>query len=106
MSVTISPWLTGERDALERVDRPVVDVDVVDLEDRPAGVLNRMAASPEVRLDHALVRLDLRRRALRDLLAVLEHRDALGDAHDDLHVVLDEQHGDALLVAQAVRRTR
>ena len=33
----------------------------------------------------------LLRRALGDLLAVVEHGDLLRDAHDDLHVVLDEQ---------------
>ena len=38
--------------------------------------------------------------ALGDLLAVVEHRDLLGDAHDDLHVVLDEQDRQAALVAQ------
>ena len=25
----------------------------------------------------------------------MEHRDAVADAHDDVHVVLDEEHGDA-----------
>ena len=30
-------------------------------------------------------------RALGDLLAVIEHRDAVADAHDHAHVVLDEQ---------------
>ena len=54
----------------------------------------------EVRLDDPLVVLDLLRRALRDLLAVVEHRDAVGDAHDDLHVVLDEEHGQALLLPE------
>ena len=39
--------------------------------------------------------LEIRRRALGDLHAVVEHGDALADAHDDLHVVLDEQHRDA-----------
>ena len=36
-SVTISPSRTCQRDALERVDRAVVGVDVVDLEDRGRG---------------------------------------------------------------------
>ena len=64
------------------------------------------APLPEVRLDHALVRLDLGRRALGDLLAVLEHGEALGDAHHDLHVVLDQQHGQPLLVAHATDERR
>ena len=40
------------------------------------------------------------RLALGDLLAVVEHRDLLGDAHDHLHVVLDEQDRQLALVAQ------
>ena len=38
--------------------------------------------------------------ALGDLLAVVEHRDVLGDAHHDLHVVLDQHDRHAALVAQ------
>ena len=56
----------------------------------------------EVRLDNALVRPDLGARALGDLRAVLEHGDALGHAHDDLHVVLDQEHRHVPLVADAV----
>src|SRR5947208_13997322 len=44
---------------------------------------------PEVGLDHLLVPRDLRRRALGDLLAVVEDDDPLGERHDDLHDVLD-----------------
>ena len=44
--------------------------------------------------------LDLGGRALGDLLAVVEHRDALGDAHDDLHVVLDQQDRHRPLLAE------
>ena len=40
---------------------------------------------------------DLARLALGDLLAVVEDDDAVADAHDDLHVVLDQEHGDAAL---------
>ena len=39
--------------------------------------------------------LDFRRRAFGDLSCRNRARDALADAHDDFHVVLDEQHGDA-----------
>ena len=38
--------------------------------------------------------------------AVLEDRDPLGDAHDHLHVVLDEEHGHALLVADLLDERR
>src|SRR5690242_4491222 len=54
---------------------------------------------PEVGLDHALVLLDLLRRTLGDLLAVVEHGHAVGDAHHDLHVVLDQQDRDVPLLA-------
>ena len=54
---------------------------------RPDG-----GAGAQVGLDHAVVRLHLGRRALGDLLAAVEHGDAVGDAHHDLHVVLDHQH--------------
>ena len=54
----------------------------------------------EVGLDHALVVADLLRAALGDLLAVVEHGDVLRDAHDHLHVVLDQQDRHAALVAQ------
>src|SRR4029453_8638881 len=46
---------------------------------------------PEVGLDHALVLLDLLRRALSDLLAVVEHRHAVRNPHHHLHVVLDQE---------------
>ena len=43
---------------------------------------------------------DLLRRALGDLLAVVEDGDPLADAHHHLHVVLDQQDGQLELVAQ------
>ena len=46
------------------------------------------------------VRAHRRGLALGDLLAVVEDRDVLGDAHDHLHVVLDEQDRQLALVAQ------
>src|SRR2546421_1135439 len=51
----------------------------------------------EVRLDHLLVALHVVRRAFGDLLAVVEHRHAVAQAHHQLHVVLDEQDGAAVL---------
>ena len=54
----------------------------------------------QVRLDDARVGPHVGGRALGDLLAVVEHGDVLGDAHDDLHVVLDQHDRDAALVAQ------
>ena len=52
----------------------------------------------QIGFDHLRVRAHFRRRAFGDLHAVIEHGDALADAHDDLHVVLDQQHGDLKLV--------
>src|SRR3954451_3505746 len=60
----------------------------------------------EVGLDDLGVVADLHRLALRDLLAVVEDRDLLGDAHDDLHVVLDQQDRQLPVVAQLVHEAR
>src|SRR6185295_13705711 len=61
------------------------------------------ASASKVRLDHALVRLDHPRRALGDLLAVVEHEHVLAEPHHDLHVVLDEQDRLALVAQPADR---
>ena len=112
--------LDRQRHALEGVDVAVVGVDVVDFEQRHRQTVGapgspgfaalalaalgdaevRRAAAPEVGLDDAWVRLDLGGVALGDLLAVVEHRDALRDAHDHPHLVLDEEDRDPQLVAQ------
>ena len=47
----------------------------------------------EVRLDHGRVALDVCRRAFRQLAAEVEHVDPVGEAHDQVHVVLDEEDG-------------
>src|SRR3989304_421040 len=57
------------------------------------------ALSAKVRLDHPLVRLDDSRRPLGDLLPVVQDEDRLAEPHDDLHVVLDDQNGLALVPA-------
>ena len=99
-------FVDGQRHALERLDVAVEGMDLVDLEQRhqtaPSDACGRAVLLAEVGLDHARVVAHRRRVALGDLLAVVEHRDLLGDAHHDLHVVLDEQDGEAPLVAQAL----
>src|SRR5581483_3599130 len=63
-------------------------------------------AAAEVGLDHALVALDRGGRALGDLLAVIQHSDHVGHAHNHFHVVLDEEDGEAQLAAQLVDELR
>src|SRR5262249_20321278 len=50
---------------------------------------------PQVCVDDPRVLANLVRQALGDLLAELQHDDAVADAHDQAHVVLDEQDRDA-----------
>src|SRR5712692_1018904 len=47
----------------------------------------------EIDLDDAWIAKDLRRRAFRDLLAVMDDKDAVGQCLDRLHHVLDHQDG-------------
>src|SRR6266496_1400524 len=57
-------------------------------------LMSSIGAGPEVRLDDARVALNLAWRALRNELAVIEHVDHIGEVHDDLHVVLDDEQRD------------
>src|SRR5215813_7430017 len=57
----------------------------------------------KVRLDHALVGLDHAGRPFGDLLAVIQHEHGLAEPHDDLHVVLHQQDGPALVPQSAHR---
>ena len=70
----------------------------LELEQRPSARPPRSAA--EVGLDHELVRRDLLERALGDLGAVVERDDPVGDALDDVHVVLDHEDRVAAVRAQ------
>src|SRR3954447_2284426 len=47
--------------------------------------------APQVRLDHGRIALDLGRRALGDLAAEVEHVNPVGKAHDQVHMVLDQE---------------
>src|SRR5579883_3453962 len=53
---------------------------------------------PQIRVDHRPVRTYRVGRSIGDLAAVIEDDDAVGDIHDDAHIVLDERHGRAELV--------
>src|SRR5579872_165677 len=49
----------------------------------------------EIGLDHLRIALNVGRRAFGDLLAEIEHRDAVADPHHQPHIVLDQQYRDA-----------
>src|SRR3954462_558330 len=55
-------------------------------------------AGSEVGLDHFRIAAHFLRRAVADLLAVIQHHHAVGDVHHHAHVVLDQHHGRAELV--------
>ena len=57
------------------------------------------SSDPEVRLDHGRIRLHLGGRAARDLPPEAQDVDVVGDAHDEVHVVLDEENGELEVVA-------
>src|SRR5579862_436470 len=56
-----------------------------------ATALMETSSCLEVDLHDPRVLLDFRGRALGQYLAVMEHGDAVGELHDDLHVVLDDE---------------
>src|SRR5262245_33652460 len=58
----------------------------------------------QVGFDHRGSTPDLGRRSFADLLAVVEHDDAVAHRHDHTHIVLDQQHRDAVAIAQMPHR--
>src|SRR5450432_76985 len=67
--------------------------------ERPGG----SCGDPEVGAYDLGVGLHLGRRAVGDLLAEVERDDAVGDAHHHVHVMLDEEHRQAELGADAAQ---
>ena len=55
-------------------------------------------AGAEVGRDHGRIALHVGGRAFGDLAAAVEHDHVVGDVHDDAHVVLDQDDGDAALL--------
>src|SRR5437870_943492 len=55
----------------------------------------------QIGFDHRGVTLDVRGRAQRDELAEVQHRDAIAKVHDERHVVLDQEDGEAEARANA-----
>src|SRR5260370_39063008 len=66
-----------------------------------SAATSRILGAAEVRLDHRRVGGDLARLALGDLAPVVQDDHAVGDAHDQVHVVLDHDQRQPQLVAQA-----
>src|SRR5579871_1627887 len=102
--VTISPSCTS-RDtprsawmAPYETCRPSSSRSAMDVVGGEAGL---GVARPQVRLDDARIALDGRRGAFGDCDAVVEHRHAVRDEHDDPHLMLDQHDRDPQLVAQA-----
>src|SRR5205807_2196660 len=59
-------------------------------------IFSRLALrGSQIGFDHLRIVPDLLRGALGDLLAEVQDRDPAGDAHDDRHVVLDQEHREA-----------
>ena len=54
----------------------------------------------QIGVDHRLVGADLVRQPVRDLAAMVEHGDPVGERHDDADIVLDQHDGRAELVAR------
>src|SRR5258708_25824923 len=52
----------------------------------------------EVGRDDGAVTADRLRRTFGDLIAVMQHNDRVGNSHDNVHVVLDQQYRDACVL--------
>src|SRR5437867_6808116 len=65
---------------------------------------HRRVLGSEISLDDTRIARDLRRKALGDLLAVIEHHHAVDDAHQDPHDVLDPDDGDTRLLADSAQQ--
>ena len=114
ISVTISPFVDVDVDALERLDLAVEGLDAAQLQGAagaPAGDRAHCSSSfsiashflfvgdAEIGGDDLRIVAHLRRRAVGDLDAVVEHDDMVGNLHHDRHVVLDQQDRGVVVVA-------
>ncbi len=68
--------------------------------------MQRRGLLAEVRADDVGILAHLEWSALGDLLAEVEHVDALGDVHDHAHVVLDQHDGDVPLLVNVEDEAR
>src|SRR5579884_36489 len=58
----------------------------------------------EIGLDHSRQSANFAWRPFRDLLAVVEYHDIVADRHDDPHVMLDQNNGNAVRIAKPADR--
>src|SRR5258708_31819215 len=65
---------------------------------RRSAILSTGGLAAEIDADDLGIVGDGAWRAFGDLDAVIDDDDAIADAHDDAHVMLDQQHGDAALL--------
>ena len=86
------PRRPSSDDVVQDVDRAVAGPQIVDVQQGGHQLTSSLPRYASITFGS---RLDLGRRPLGDLHAVVEHRDAVGDAHHQAHVVLDQQHRDA-----------
>src|SRR5512143_3289190 len=101
MIVTISPAPMCIETFLSTLSLPYPDSTFLILSMRPSipkpapPPFSPSLVVPQIHPDHLPVLLDREGTVLGDLLPVAHHDDLVRDLHDDRHVVLHEQHGDA-----------
>ncbi len=86
--LTISPGATAERDIVQHFEIAVLRAEARHLE-RSARHQTASSGRAEIRFDHARIGANFGRRAFGDFLPVVEHDDAMRDAHDEPHHVFD-----------------
>ena len=87
------PWRHAERHVVHRLDLAVGDVQVADLEQCGQRASRSSYAARGMPSSTTGVALDLGRNAFRELLAEIHHHEPVGQAHHEIHVVLDQEHG-------------
>ena len=80
--------LDGEGDALEGLDAAVADFQIRYFQQAHSS------STPQICLYDLGIILHFGGRALRDEFAKVDHVDAVGDVHDQVHVVLNHEHGE------------
>src|SRR5262249_702222 len=90
-ALKISPHPSATSEESTAVRRPPISVS------RTGPSIARSMAHAEIGVDHGLIGLDLGRRAVGDLDAVIEHENAIGQVHHHAQVVLDQSDGGAVM---------